>query len=129
MAKTAVAKSIPTETSVESETKTTPGTAVAEASAKPKKRRARKKIAKKTPATKDAKKKAIKTKVAAPIVEINKSEAIRQQFKKLGKKARPKDVVAALAAQGIELLIQSIQRIWSSRLPSTTKQIRRSSGA
>jgi hypothetical protein len=58
----------------------------------------------KKPAKKAAKKKRPgKRKSAAPTTEINKSEEIRQQFKTLGKKARPKDVVAALAAKGIKV--------------------------
>lgn len=74
--------------------------------------RPKKKAAKKKPAVKAVKKKYVaKTKAAVPAVEVNKSEAIRQEFKKLGKQARPKDVVAALAAKGIKVAPAQVSMI------------------
>jgi hypothetical protein len=57
--------------------------------------------AKKSVATKSVPKKR-KTK-KQPAVQINKAQAIRDEAKELGKKARPRDIIAALKAKGISV--------------------------
>ena len=46
-------------------------------------------------------KKTAHTKASHPHGGVNKAQAIRDAAKKLGKKVRPKDIIAALAAEGI----------------------------
>ena len=74
----------------------------------PKKRSAKKRAAKKAApspvaAHKRASKKAAgkKRKKRRPVEVTNKAQAIRDEAKKLGKKVRPKDIIAALSAKGI----------------------------
>ena len=54
----------------------------------------------KAPAVKRRKKTA-HTKIAHSHGGVNKAQAIRDAAKKLGKKVRPKDIISALAAEGI----------------------------
>jgi hypothetical protein len=65
----------------------------------PKKVAAKKPVAKKQAAKKVRRKKP-KSKPQAPVI---KAQAIRDQIKKLGKKVRGRDIIAALAAKGIKV--------------------------
>jgi hypothetical protein len=59
---------------------------------------AKKSVAKKSTAKKSAPK---KRKAKKPAAIVNKAQSIRDLGKELGKKARPRDIIAALAEKGI----------------------------
>lgn len=87
-----------------------------------KKTAVKKKVAKKAP----AKKKTAAKK--APPKKVNKSEAIRAYFSK-NEGAKPKDVVAALAKDGIEVSPQQVSTVRYSAGRTTKKRAGKSSNA
>jgi hypothetical protein len=69
---------------------------------------AKKSVAKKPAAKKSASKRRKPKKHTPSHGTINKAQAIRDVAKELGKKARPKDIIAALAAKGITVSPQQV---------------------
>ena len=78
-----------------------------------------KKAVKEKPAKKEV---ATKQKVVAANGKVNKSHEIRVEIKKLGKKARPKDIVAALTERGIKVAPAQVSMIRTKMLGKRRKK-------
>jgi arginine repressor len=69
------------------------------------------KTSRKKPTAKKSASKKHKPKKQTPSNGTNKSQSIRDAFRELGKKTRPKDIIAALAEQGIKVASAQVSTV------------------